>query len=79
MNPRIIIIEFLFLFGVVVYGDFGLTVYCGFHGVRFFLKALVCAVKLLKGGSGAPLLVRMAFAGKLVVFCLGVFAACRIW
>ena len=79
MNPRIIIIEFLFLFGVVVYGDVGLTVYCGFHGVRFFLKALVCAVKLLKGGSGAPLLVRMACAGKLVVFCLDVFAACRIW
>ena len=79
MNPRIIIIEFLFLLGIVVYGDFGLTVYCGFHGARVFLKGLVCAVKLLKGGSGAPLLVRMACAGKLVVFFLDVFAACRIW
>ena len=79
MNTRIIIIKLLFLFGVVVYGDFGLTVYCGFHGVRFFLKALVCAVKLLQGGSATPLLVRMACAGKLVVFCLDVFAACRIW
>ena len=79
MNPRIIIIEFLFLFGVVVYGDVGLTAYCGFHGVRFFLKALVCTVKLLKSGSGAPLLVRMACAGKLVVFFLDIYAACRIW
>ena len=79
MNPRIIIIEFLFLFGVVVYGDFGLTVYCGFHGARVFLKGLVCAGKLLKCSSGSPLFVRMAFAGKLVVFCLDVFAACRIW
>ena len=43
MNPRIIIIEFLFLFGVVVYGDFGLTVYCGFHGVRFFIMPGVMA------------------------------------